>query len=445
MKHVFAFLVLSLALLSVLASNQPAEAGRGIPPNNRAKGLVYDGLQLPTDRSCKGAFKITANGRCTHGPDAAPASMNVAYSVAPATGTSSATASSVVCDGDGVTGKRMQVMYVHAADVPDQYATYLASIQQWTAGADVAFQNSAAETGGTRHVRFVTDASCVPTVLDVMVSTTGDDVFGYTINDLVAQGYNRTDRDYLLFVDAHVYCGISNMEIDDQPGSSNMSNNGQHYSRVDAGCWSDVIAAHEMMHAFGGVQLSAPHSSGDLHCYDQSDVMCRPTNGTPVQNICPNPGYVNFDCNHDDYYSTNPAAGTYLATHWNTANNQFLIGSTPTVRTDSLVTGKLKGKTFTQTDTFSSNDTIVVRGHVVNSNGASLPGATVTLTVNRPDGSPQCTVSAVSDATGMAQGSCNPPAKAPSGTWNAHTAALAATGYQSDMTDSVKNHSFTLK
>ncbi|MEX2393659.1 MAG: hypothetical protein WD826_04165, partial [Actinomycetota bacterium] len=54
-----------------------------------------------------------------------------------------------------------------------------------------------------------------------------------------------------------------------------------------------------------------------------------------------------YDCNDDDYFHTNPAGGSYLTTHWNMANSDFLIGSPPLPTTDvsaSWLNAKLKGR-----------------------------------------------------------------------------------------------------
>jgi hypothetical protein len=51
-----------------------------------------------------------------------------------------------------------------------------------------------------------------------------------------------------------------------------------------------------------------------------------------MQIVCPGGQPVDntkLDCNHDDYFNTNPAPGSYLATHWNPANNQFLTNALP--------------------------------------------------------------------------------------------------------------------
>lgn len=267
--------------------------------------------------------------------DVPPIGFDRLKSVAPVSFTTAQ--ASIACDGDGATQQRVQAMYVFPDGQENRYQAYLPSFQIWLAQADSYFDTSAQQTGGTRHVRFVHDADCVPTVLEVPLSPTGTQSFGQSINELYSLGFSQTDRDYLMFADAHVYCGISTMEYDDLPGPANRSNLAPHFARVDSGCWSGVIAAHEMMHTFGGVQFSAPHSDSNAHCNDGYDNMCDHS-GHLITYPCADPAGDNlFDCNHDDYfYAGTPPASNYLATHWNTADSFFLIGApTPCFRGNS--------------------------------------------------------------------------------------------------------------
>ena len=57
-------------------------------------------------------------------------------------------------------------------------------------------------------------------------------------------------------------------------------------------------------------------------CYDDNGPA-----GPPMTLPCAEPADANiFDCGHDDYFHTAPAANSYLATHWNTARSDWIVG-----------------------------------------------------------------------------------------------------------------------
>jgi hypothetical protein len=130
-----------------------------------------------------------------------------------------------------------------------------------------------------------------------------------------------------------VFCGIGGFAGDTRKIDGNRSNSGPEYARADSGCWSAGVAAHELGHTLGAVNNNAPNGSGFAHCEDEWDVMCYKDNAnTVIRTVCTDRAHdQRLDCNHDDYYHTNPPAGSYLANNYNVADNHFLIrdGVTP--------------------------------------------------------------------------------------------------------------------
>ena len=162
----------------------------------------------------------------------------------------------VQCDGDGAPGA-LQALYAHASDVPDRFAAYADSFRQWAADADRIVRTSAIDTDGERHIRYVTDTpDCRVKVVKVTIDPADDDTFDATITALKARGWNLAMRKYLVFVDANVICGQGQicgrrLSRPDQPQQRRR----RCYARVDAGCWGGAVAAHEVVHNLGGVQI----------------------------------------------------------------------------------------------------------------------------------------------------------------------------------------------
>jgi len=322
------FLAGLLAMGTVLLLNQAPLFAHADGLAAVASPSAYQGLQLNDEHCGIGGYRIVGTELCTHGPDAVPEEFDLTEAVQPATAELALPAHQIRCDGDGVSGKRVQVIYAHAEDVANRYDQYVASIRLWAAQTDAIYQTSALKTDGYRQLRFVTDLNCEVNVLSLRLPADADDNFQATISALIKAGYYDTNRKYLIFMDAQVYCGIASVQADSTPTAENLNERVPGYARVDNGCWNGRSAAHELTHTLGGIQKDAPNSSGGWHCTDLRDLMCYSDwpNYPSLTTQCSDPGYDTLlDCNHDDYFHTNPPPASYLDTHWNVANSAYLF------------------------------------------------------------------------------------------------------------------------
>lgn len=312
----------------------------GEPPKNEPKkGMVYSGLEAaPAGDACVGMYRVSDTDQCTHGPDEPPQGVDITKDTPPvgdtdpgaprSTGDTAAAALAApdakpACIGDGTSGNRVEVLYVHLPG-QNRLQEYKTSFKRWASEADSIYNASAEETGGKRRIRYVTEADCTPKITDVEAQSL--QTFSATNRELADKGFNRRDRKYVIFADINGICGIGTFEGDNQPGPDNRSNFGPSYARADSGCWGGHTVAHELGHNLGAVNNSASNSTRNGHCVDDYDVMCYSDGpGVGMRILCPDRAHENrLDCNHDDYFHTSPKPGSYLATHWNVANSTFL-------------------------------------------------------------------------------------------------------------------------
>ncbi|MEO8697069.1 MAG: hypothetical protein ABI658_26405 [Acidimicrobiales bacterium] len=292
---------------------------------------------------------------CDHGPDI-PGDLTLglpldSYPQYDAGALTPQTTPGIKCYGDGTSGIRVQAVYVVPQGVAP-VAGRLAQIATYAAQVESEVSTSAQQTGGERHVRWVTNSGCDLDVLQVTLTSGTSPNLSTNATEMANLGYDRSDRIYLMWVEATVLCGVGNLSPVDAPTSMNTNTYGPRFTRVDVPCFG-IAETHELGHNMGAVQVTAPHSTTGGHCTDEWDIMCYAdgslnprTGGTATMDETnktngncpgtadasngslpgtPGTGYNRlYDCNHDDYFNTNPTGNNYLLSHWNVANHPVL-------------------------------------------------------------------------------------------------------------------------
>jgi len=255
---------------------------------------------------------------------------------------------------------RFKLVYAHPADRPDRFAAWADALQ-----ADVALIQRflASQSGGAKAIRFDMGTVCGPQYVDVqVVHLSGPrsryvDNFSAIVQEVEPRlGNSSGPRNVVILADtlnggSYDYGLGENVlgSSGDRHGSSNLHNgggfasvlfsrDGQAAPGADPRGWWPEGMLHEITHNLGAVQWSAPHSTQPAgsafsrygHCWQGYDVMCYTEDAGASHAMrydCPRVGGAIpqvYDCGRDDYFSTAPPPGSYLATHWNVYDSAFL-------------------------------------------------------------------------------------------------------------------------
>ncbi len=317
-------------------------------------------ISIVNDPRCGVGFTSVASTRSSpyacinNEPEALPAtsSATASLSAAPAP----------PCIGNGVNGPRIQLIYIYVEGQPDRSAQVVPRIvNQIVPNMDRTYRETSKAQGREIGMRLHMPG-CKLTVDTLMIDEDNGapDDPGSMLNRVTEfvsrEGYSTSDRKYIVWLDAgsEGACGVAPVmtafvpNVTDNAVTGNIANVGwqaflpetalifrwgmpvlgevrganECFGRGGTGALAEI---HELTHLLGAVNRSAPNSNGlNAHCIDANDIMCYPVAGAkPMVLRCNSPIEL-LDCGADDYFNSRPSAGSYLSTHWNTANSRFL-------------------------------------------------------------------------------------------------------------------------
>lgn len=336
-RPAFAFAVLAVALLALAPAPTTTAAARACADPEMVPGLGA-ACAVP------GGWLMTlANGQVvfTHGPDPIrpPTAVPAAALADPG----------VACVDESEPHIRIIYALPRLAPVTTAATGFASREPQIVAGvlqANAVVYANAMEFGVPMRWKVLCDETGALRIDAVTLSVTASQAsFGTIANDLLTRGYGNAVEKVLVFYDGSwAGCGgcggYSTIPGGDEASEANANNFGWgSYSVVFMGNYgtlpywvTDEVILHEVTHALGGVQPSAPNSSGGWHCNDGWDIMCYSDGGSksaygarcfPVGHTFAGAA-MPYDCGNDDYFHPAPAPGSYLDTHWNVAQNRFL-------------------------------------------------------------------------------------------------------------------------
>jgi len=351
---------------------------------------------------------------------------NAPAATAAAASTSAAPRSLAASQCVGAGKPHIELYYAHFKGAADNFSTMASDIQQQFISVDQDYMNYDTQSyfGMGLHLPVLCDSSNMPLVRDIALSTPiGTSDFSSIVSDMQGQGKCQAGSGtgctasapvhYWVYTDGNPdaalgYAGQSTVSDDDSASAANIINSTDQYSinygyclNTPAGtsaCDSPIdtqgpgngpqIFAHENGHAMGAVQLSAPDSTNAWHCTDGTDVMCYNDGGSKASaytnTTCSDAanGTAIFDCNFNDYFNPAPAAGSYLAGHWDIAASYDawvqLQPAPSSVTLQPSATHVSTGQPVTLTATVSPTGSVhpgMPSGSVAFMNGASSLGS----------------------------------------------------------------------